>query len=228
MTYTLDAAGTLIDVRWDPVRVALDCALEVGLALDEEPAGAMYNHLLRSGWGHYQQLNLTRDPDICDAWWSDLTQTWFERIGQDTGCLGAYKEVLMRRLYTPGSDIFLLYEDTIPCLEALKAAGHRMAILSNWDYSLHRVVEMLGIRDYFDVVIASLEEGPEKPDPALFQIALDRLGVQREDTIHVGDNPLDDLRGAQDFGMRALLLDRSAIDPRPPVINTLRSVGVGG
>ena len=221
MTITLDAAGTLIDVRWDPVRVALECAREVGLDLDAESAGGVYGHLLHSRWGHYRELNLTRDPEACDGWWSDLTRTWLERIGQDAGCLEAYEAVLMRRLYGPGSDVFLLYEDTVPCLQALKAAGHRLAIVSNWDYSLHRVVAMLGIREYFDVVIASLEEGPEKPDPALFQITLDRLGVRPEACVHVGDNPLDDLRGAQEFGMRAILLDRSATDPQPPTVNTL-------
>lgn len=224
MTITLDAAGTLIDVRWDPVVFAVQCAREVGLELEEDAAASVYGNLLRSRWGHYRELNLTRDPLVCDDWWRDLTREWLVRVGQDPAHVEPITEVVMRRLYTPGSEVFRLYDDTVPALEALRLAGHRLAILSNWDYSLHRVVAMLGIRDYFEEVIASLEEGPEKPDRELFRLTLDRLGAEPAQAVHVGDNPVDDLRGAQEFGMRAILIDRAANDPSPPVVNSLLAI----
>jgi len=230
MTVTFDAASTLIEVRWEPVSFALSLARELGLELDEGEAGAVYEHLLRTRWGHYRQLNLTRDPVICDQWWSDLTHEWLVRTRQDPTPTQALTDLARERLYAPGTTVFSLYDDTLPCLEALKAAGHQLAILSNWDTSLHRVVKTLAIEHYFDAVIASLEEGAEKPDPELFRIALGRLGASKETTVHVGDNPLDDLRGAQEFGIRALLLDRSSPNPQPPMVNSLLAVPrlVGG
>jgi REG-2-like HAD superfamily hydrolase len=224
MTITLDAAGTLIDVRWNPVAFAIECAHEVGLPIEDDAAASLYDHLLRSRWGHYQELNLTRDPDTCDEWWRALAREWLVRLEQDPAQVEPLTQVVMRRLYTKGSEVFRLYDDTIPALEALRAAGHRLAILSNWDYSLHRVVAMLEIGGYFDLVVASLEEGPEKPDPELFRITLDRLGAKPAEALHVGDNPVDDLRGAQQFGMGAILLDRAAIDPAPPIVRSLLDV----
>lgn len=221
MTITLDAAGTLIDVRWNPVAFALECADEVGLRLESHHAASVYEHLMGTRWGHYRELNLTRDPEACDEWWRDLTRTWLERLGQDAGHVEPITRVVMRRLYEPGSEVFRLFEDTVPALEALRAQGHRLAILSNWDYSLHRVVAMLGLKPYFEAVFASLEEGPEKPDPELFQIALGRLGATPAETLHVGDHPVDDLRGAKDAGLRAILLDRGADRPALPVVRTL-------
>ena len=80
---------------------------------------------------------------------------------------------------------------------------------------------MFGLTDYFEHVVASLEEGVEKPDPRLFQIVLDRLGVEAENALHVGDSPRDDWQGATDAGMRALVIDRGNPAPSEARITSL-------
>ena len=89
--------------------------------------------------------------------------------------------------------------------QARPMPGVRMAIVSNWDNSLHRTLRMFGLTEYFEHVVASLEEGVEKPEARIFQIALERAGVEPGDALHVGDNPIDDWQGAKNVGMRALL-----------------------
>jgi putative hydrolase of the HAD superfamily len=119
-----------------------------------------------------------------------------------------------RRLYSPEQTEFRLFSDVIPTLERLKADGYRICIVSNWDYGLHRVVDRLGIASYFDHILASLVEGVEKPNPELFQIALQRANVLADEVIHIGDNPIDDIEGAHAAGISALLLVRTgASDP---------------
>jgi putative hydrolase of the HAD superfamily len=124
-------------------------------------------------------------------------------------------------LYGDESDLFTLYDDVLPTLKALDELGIRIGVISNWDYSLHRVLRSLNIHDRFEHVIASLEEGWEKPDPRLFQRTLEKFAVTPEQAVHVGDNPLDDLRGAQDFGMKAFLIDRAHEHSRGTILARL-------
>ncbi|HXH61298.1 MAG TPA: HAD-IA family hydrolase, partial [Fimbriimonadaceae bacterium] len=95
---------------------------------------------------------------------------------------------------------------------------------SNWDNSLHRTLEMHDLTRYFDAVVASLEEGVEKPDPRIFQIALERLGVPPESALHVGDNPVDDWQGAKSAGIKALVIDRDNETQSDILINSLHQL----
>ena len=93
--------------------------------------------------------------------------------------------------------------------------------MSNWDYSLHRVLRMFGIYDRFVSVKASLEEGVEKPDPRLFQIVLDEVGIDSADTFHVGDSYEDDVVGALAAGIRVARIDRGLVTNEVGVVRTL-------
>ncbi|MBS1716587.1 MAG: HAD-IA family hydrolase [Armatimonadetes bacterium] len=201
-----DAAHTLIDVRWAPARFAVECAQAVGLPASEAE-GDVYQSMLRSRWSLYREINLTRDPKAGDSFWDDLTSDWMSHCRWPMD-VGRFMEEARQRLYDT-REYFDVFPDVIPTLQELKRLGVRMGILSNWDYSLHRIVAGLGLTEYFDVVIASLEEGPEKPDPALFEIALKRIGAKKSEIVHVGDSPIDDFQGARGFGIGALLIDRS-------------------
>ncbi|HZH99342.1 MAG TPA: HAD-IA family hydrolase [Fimbriimonadaceae bacterium] len=218
---TLDAAETLVRVLWKPGPFAIELAQDLGLAIDPQPAQETYEGLLRTRWTHYCSVNQTRDVEACDGFWHELTRDWLERIGSDVADADRIVTLARERLYNPTGLHFQLFEDTVPALELLKQEGFRLAVISNWDYSLHRILRNLGIYDYFEKVIASLEEGPEKPDPALFDLTLRALGADPEEALHVGDNPVDDYQGARGAGMRAALVDRSRDVVSPPYIPSL-------
>lgn len=65
-------------------------------------------------------------------------------------------------------------------------------------------IEALGINKYFDTIAVSEWEGIKKPDPQIFKRALERLGVSPEDSIFVGDHPENDVKAAQNVGMKAI------------------------
>lgn len=217
---SFDAAGTLIDVAWDPAAIAVESALLAGLDLpDRQGAGETYGRLLHSRWSTFQELNRQRSPEICDAFWRELGADWLRRIGQPAEAIGKVSAIADRLIFGPESKVFRLFPDTLGCLEDIKSRGVPMILLSNWDVSLHRVCEMLGLTAFFDHVIASLEEGVEKPDLGLFQIAQDR--VRTSPVLHIGDDPLADVHGARSFGWDALLLDRG----NPSAPGQIQSLG---
>jgi len=82
-------------------------------------------------------------------------------------------------------------------LERLRAHGLALAVVSNWDETLPE--RLAGF--HVDAVVSSGEAGAPKPDPAIFRLALERLGVRAERALHVGDSPADE-QGAHRAGLR--------------------------
>ncbi len=217
---TFDAANTLVRVGWSPGGFILDCARALGMKLGQNERIA-YETALQTRWSEYQEVNLTRDPELCDAFWVRLTETWLADVGLPPSRSADFAAVAPQLLYGPDSHVFELFHDVIPTLDAIKAMGIRIGIISNWDYTLHRVIRYLNVQDRFEHVVASLEEGVEKPHPMLFELTLERFGVSPADAVHVGDDPLDDLRGAKNAGMRAFLLDRRQHESRGAILARL-------
>lgn len=104
-------------------------------------------------------------------------------------------------------------EGVVPALERLRARAPRLVVVSNANGLLHAVMERLGLARYFDVMLDSHLEGVEKPDPRLFEIALERSGGRPETTLHVGDFYWIDVVGARAAGLRAVLLDSASLYP---------------
>jgi putative hydrolase of the HAD superfamily len=103
---------------------------------------------------------------------------------------------------------FVLLPDARPALDALAAAGLRLAVVSNWDCSLPEELERLGIAGRFEAIGVSALVGASKPDPALFRFVLERLGVGPGAALHCGDRPDKDCQGARQAGLAAVLVDR--------------------
>ena len=93
----------------------------------------------------------------------------------------------------------------------------RLSIISNSNGTLKDKLNRLGLTPYFDVILDSQEEGVEKPDPRLFQIALDRTEARADRSLHVGDLYYVDVTGARAAGMEAALLDPGNLHVDKPV-----------
>lgn len=132
--------------------------------------------------------------------------------------LGAYPEHLPQALYdrfrNPMS--YQLYPDVLPTLTALRAAGARLAIISNWEAWAVELIERLGLAPFFDVAVISGVVGVEKPNPRLFHLAMEGVGVPPERAAHVGDHPAHDCDAAHAVGISPILLDRYGRHPVSP------------
>ena len=103
---------------------------------------------------------------------------------------------------------FRAYPDVPAWLSVLRAAGLKLAVVSNWDVSLGEVLERVGIAALLDCVVTSAAVGAAKPDPAVFRRALECLELRPEEAIHFGDSPDLDLAGAEAAGIEAILIRR--------------------
>lgn len=221
---SFDAAQTLVDVDWSPGRFAVGVAKARGLDLDPEFSIGQYEHLVASRWGEYCRINAERDRAAGDAFWNDLTTDWLAAIGHAHEDAHALAEFGRRRMLSREHGCFRAYPEVAEALDALRDEGYRLIVLSNWDYTLERTLEALGLRSRFDAVFASLEMGVEKPEPVLFRLVEGAMGEPAEAFLHVGDNPVDDYQGARNAGWRAALVDRSIAEPTPPRIPDLLHV----
>ena len=101
-----------------------------------------------------------------------------------------------------------LFPDVEACLKGLKRRGFRLGVISNWDATLESLIRSMGYLPYFDDVGASAAVGHRKPSRAIFEIALERMGVRPEDAYHVGDLPEADGWGATNAGISPIIIDR--------------------
>jgi putative hydrolase of the HAD superfamily len=106
-------------------------------------------------------------------------------------------------------------------LDECARRGIALAVVSDWDVSLHDVIAELGWTERFGIVVTSAELGVAKPDPRPFLTALDALGVVPADAVHVGDDPEADVGGAAAAGVRGVLLDRDRVVEGPGVVASL-------
>jgi len=94
--------------------------------------------------------------------------------------------------------------NTPALLEALRARGLKLGLVSNaFDpgWLLHRDLEQMGLAERLDFAVFSSEVGKRKPHPAIFERALDALGVAAADSVFVGDRLYEDVMGAGELGM---------------------------
>lgn len=90
-------------------------------------------------------------------------------------------------------------------LTRLRAAGMRLAVVSNFDSRLRPILDALVGPRFFDAVIVSSDVGAEKPNPVIFQAALDALQLPARDVVHIGDDRRNDVWGGRDAGVTAWL-----------------------
>jgi putative hydrolase of the HAD superfamily len=124
---------------------------------------------------------------------------------------------------------FALYEDTVPALERVRAAGLRSYVVSNHIWRLPEVIEALGLwradgSGLIAEVMTSARVGYRKPHPRIFEAAAAMTGEPVEALLYVGDNVAHDVEGARAVGMRAVLIDRDGKHEGLAGVDVVRSL----
>jgi putative hydrolase of the HAD superfamily len=146
----------------------------------------------------------TTSPERSARFWKSVYERMLSELGiPDDGHLA---DVLYARFTDPAN--YALFDDVVPTLDELEAAGLVLAIVSNFEAWLEDLLGTLGVRDRFAVRVISGREGVEKPDLRIFQLALERLSLDPVDAMYVGDNPEFDVAPASTLGMTPVLIDR--------------------
>ncbi|MBI4540031.1 MAG: HAD-IA family hydrolase [Gemmatimonadetes bacterium] len=135
---------------------------------------------------------------------------YFESIFRECGVLEDRLAAVGERVRAMHRELDLwtrVLPGTPEALDALRARGLRLGVISNADGRVALLLERAGLLGFFETVVDSGLVGVEKPDPAIFQIALQRLGIAPNQALYVGDLYPVDVLGARGAGMHALLVD---------------------
>ena len=211
-----DAGMTLIRPHPSVEAIYARVAAELGVAVESARLGELY----RWSFGCYRD-ELVLDPSLpCStsaagdkAMWARITSRILLELGpagRELLARGWFEETYRR--FHSGS-AWMPYPETAEVLERLKARGLRLAVVSNFGPYLSQVLADLDLGSHFDSLVVSAEVGFRKPDRAIFEAALKRLGLGPDEVLHVGDSPGEDIAGAEAAGIKSLLIDRERPDP---------------
>jgi putative hydrolase of the HAD superfamily len=211
-----DAGGTLFR-PWPSVgHVYARTALKHGVSVDPEIVEKAFHDKWHDRNGSTEltmvspvgngELSRTTSEKIEREWWYALVRDVFHNLEAFDNFDAFFTELY--DLFAK-AECWRLFEDTLPALDALKARGHRLGIISNWDYRLFSIVKQLGLDNYFETVIASAAVGCSKPGVKIFEAALTAMKVEPAACVHIGDSVADDYEGAQKSGLTPVLIDRS-------------------
>ena len=152
-----------------------------------------------------------------DAWWAHVS-THFQQVLQGLGVRGPLHPVTDRiRADIVDASRYTVYDDVHPTLSQLAEDGWQHVIVSNHVPELPAIVQALGLAAYFKGVLSSAIVGFEKPNPRIFQRALEMTAPDLPVWM-IGDNVTADCLSVRSFGIRAILVrnDTAEFAPRAP------------
>jgi HAD superfamily hydrolase (TIGR01662 family) len=209
-----DLDGTLRHSVPSGGEVFTDYVITLGLPVSQE------DKLRAMRWEHLYWAN---SPDLRDdliAHSGESENFWIEYSRRRLVALGA--EPTWALSYAPKVSMHMGAEykpesvtpdDVRRALIQLKEAGYIMAVLSNRNDPFSKVLETHNISEFFDFSIAGGEVNAYKPEPGLFEHALQRANVTAGETIYVGDNYFADVVGSRRAGLTPVLYDPVGIFP---------------
>jgi putative hydrolase of the HAD superfamily len=208
----LDALGTLVELQ-PPAQRLQRLLRESGIEVTEEQAARGFAAEIAYYLDHHlegsDRERLERLRDRCaEEMRRALGVPELDHAAARRAMLGALE-------FTP-------YPDVLPALGELRERGLTLVIASNWDCSLPDWLRPTGILALVDGVVTSAEVGAGKPDPRVFERALQVAGAEPAEALHVGDRVDNDVEGAAAAGVRGLLVQRDG-EP-PPGVEAIASL----
>ncbi|NHC04651.1 HAD family hydrolase [Acinetobacter sp. 187] len=127
-----------------------------------------------------EELDWATTPEL-----EELTEFWFAQFG-------------LSAVAMPGAE---------DLLQQLKNTGYRLAVISNGGHATRlKILQGLGFTPYFDAIFSSESVGIAKPNAEIFLHSCQQLGVEPQQSLYIGDHPVNDYQGAIQAGLNALLL----------------------
>ncbi|WOK94735.1 hypothetical protein Cni_G03440 [Canna indica] len=209
---TVDVTGTLLAYKGELGDYYCMAAKAVGLPCPDykrmhEGFKAAYTDMAKQYpcFGHAAKM-----PNI--VWWRSCVRDSFIRAGYEYD--EEIFEKVFKRIYSSfgSSAPYTLFPDSQPFLRWARKEGLIVGIVSNAEHRYQDVIlPALGIYQgsEWDFGVFSGVVGVEKPNPRIYEIALERAGnIAPQETLHIGDSMRKDYIPAKSIGMHAMLLDR--------------------
>ncbi|CAI9099665.1 OLC1v1036522C2 [Oldenlandia corymbosa var. corymbosa] len=190
----VDAVGTLVVPSQPMAQIYRQIGEKYGVNVSETEILNRYRRAYEQPWGRSR----LRYVDDGRPFWQFI-------VSASTGCSDPQYFEELYNYYMTEKAWHLCDPNAEKVFQALKNAGVKIAIVSNFDTRLRPLLKALNCDHWFDAVAVSAEVEAEKPNPMIFLKACDLLGVNPEDVVHVGDDRRNDIWGARDAGCDAWL-----------------------
>ena len=181
--------------------------VEAGLQLDEEAFVAAFSHRMR-------QYYAEREREFIEHTTAYILRSLLAEWGYPDPPDNLVRQAV-QAMYTSSQRYWQVENDTLPTLETLRRQGYRLGIISNSadDHNTQSLIDAAGIREYFDFILSSSTAGIRKPNPRIFQMALEKMQVRPERTAMIGDVLGADVLGARNAGIFSIWITRRADKP---------------
>jgi putative hydrolase of the HAD superfamily len=216
----LDAVGTLIKPEPSVADAYTTAAEGQGVILDRQEVKARFNQHFKSDEVRGQRGPYSTDEATEIRRWRRIVSKVLPEIPDPER---AFDE-LWDHFGRPES--WRCFPDVVPALRAIHGAGIAVCVGSNFDSRLRQVVHGLPELSWaVDALVISSEIGFRKPHASFFEAACSRLGLPGNEVLCVGDDVENDVRGAIQAGLSALLLDRGLERPLEfPYVRNLSAI----
>lgn len=169
-------------------------------------------------WVHYywaQSPELLGDLEVfgglSNEYWIFYAERTLTVFGCSTDQARSLAPLIAQRMGEEYSPLDHVPPEVHQTLQALKQAGMRLAVVSNRSNPFDEQLSKLELSQYFEFAIAAGVIALWKPDAGIFLHSVKQLGVRPEETMYVGDNYFADVIGAQNAGLRPVLIDPEGI-----------------
>lgn len=213
-TVIFDLDGTLRHNVPSADEIQFNFAVSLGItnSLDCRRKGARWAHFY---WAQSDELlnDIEKFGKLERSFWDNYATRYFMSLGVPEGGaveLGPKLAQLMEDGFSPQSKVHPADFDT---LGALREAGYTVGLISNRSNPCHEELQELGLSSYLDFAYVAVEVGAWKPDPVIFERAMQETGSSPERIVYVGDNYYADIGGANNAGITPVLLDPLGIFP---------------
>jgi putative hydrolase of the HAD superfamily len=197
-----DAVGTLIFPQPKVAAAYTAVAHRLGSTLSETEIGSRFHEAFRDEEARDHRGDGRTSEEIEVARWRRIVGRVCSDVNDHERCFSELFAHFAR------AESWAPFSDVTNALAALRGAGYRIAVASNLDARIHAILGSVGSAPAFDFVLPSSQIGFRKPHRCFFDAVVARAGVPPSAILYVGDDPYNDLRGAREAGLSAVLIDR--------------------
>lgn len=205
----LDAVGTLFGVKGSVGNVYSQIAQDFGVKVAPEIlTQEFFKSFKAAPPAIFQGGDIHDIPRKEFDWWRIVVINTFEGAGvfQEFEDFSAFFSELYIHFGT--AEPWFVYPDVPLALVNWRRLGVELGIISNFDSRLYSVLQSLGLKEYFQSITISTQVRTAKPEPEIFNIALQSHNCLPEEAWHIGDSITDDYHGSQKAGLRGIWINR--------------------
>lgn len=147
------------------------------------------------------------------TFWENYARRTLETIGAPPEQVQKLAPTLHQHMHDNYRPEDTIPADVIPTLTALRRAGLTIGLLTNRTNPPTEYLHEVGLAEHLDFSLAAGEVGVWKPDPKIFYYSLGMARALPQQTVYIGDNYYADVLGAENAGLKPILIDRERIFP---------------